>query len=320
MNRCLARMRLREREQRHSHRGGDGTHQSSPEDVPVEEEAEPTKKRKAEETTSREQDVENQPSKKQRLETVTCEGGIGESLMQAMERVLNHCSPKLRYGLPVRATGDRMLLALSTCSPTLTRVRRMSSTRISSSIDDVSARVLDHELAVKARTLETDFFRKMRVYDKATRAAATRDGCRVISTTWVDVNKGGPERAQNYRARLVGRELKLDSRLDFFAASPPLEAIRIICSLCANNQYGQQPHRIMTLDVKRAYFYARSRRPVYIEIPIEDFEPGGEHMVGRLNLSLYGTRDAAQNWTREYTEFLGKYWFQVRSGVTMQPF
>ena len=60
--------RLREREQRHSHRGGDGTHQSSPEDVPVEEEAEPTK-RKAEETTRREQDVENQPSKKQRLET-----------------------------------------------------------------------------------------------------------------------------------------------------------------------------------------------------------------------------------------------------------
>ena len=60
----------------------------------------------------------------------------------------------------------------------------------------------------------------------------------------------------------------------------------------------------MTVDVKRAYFYARSRRPVYVEIPIEDFEPGDEHMVGRLNLSLYGTRDAAQNWTRENTEFL----------------
>ena len=46
LNRCHARMRLREREQRHSHRGGDGSHQSSPEDVPVEEEAEPTKKGK----------------------------------------------------------------------------------------------------------------------------------------------------------------------------------------------------------------------------------------------------------------------------------
>ena len=70
----------------------------------------------------------------------------------------------------------------------------------------------------------------------------------------------------------------------------------------------------MTVDVKRAYFYARSRTPVYIEIPIEDFEPGDEHMVGRLNLSLYGTRDAAQNWTREYTEFLERIGY--RSGLT----
>ena len=74
----------------------------------------------------------------------------------------------------------------------------------------------------------------------------------------------------------------------------------------------------MTVDVKRAYFHARSRRLVYIEIPIEDFEPGDEHMVGRLNLILYGTRDAAPNWTREYTEFLQSIWFQVRSGVTLQ--
>ena len=120
-------------------------------------------------------------------------------------------------------------------------------------IDDVSGRVLDHELAVKARKLEMDFFRKMRVYDKVPRAVSTRDGCRVISTKWVDINKGD-QKAPNYRARLVGRELKLDSRLDLFAATPPLEAIRIICSLCANNQCGQQPHRIMTVGVKRANF------------------------------------------------------------------
>ena len=34
-------------------------------------------------------------------------------------------------------------------------------------------------------------------------------------------------------------------------------------------------------------------------------------MVGRLNLSLYGTRDAAQNWTREYTEFLESIGFRA---------
>ena len=48
LNRLDSRMPLREREQQHSHRRGDGTHQSSPEDVPVEE-GEPTR-RKAGET------------------------------------------------------------------------------------------------------------------------------------------------------------------------------------------------------------------------------------------------------------------------------
>ena len=69
----------------------------------------------------------------------------------------------------------------------------------------------------------------------------------------------------------------------------------------------------MTVDVKRAYFRARSRRLVKIEMPIEDFELGDEHMVGRSDLSLYETRDVAQNWTREYAEFLESIGF--RSGL-----
>ena len=68
---------------------------------------------------------------------------------------------------------------------------------------------------------------------------------------------------------------------------------------------------MMSVDVKRAYFYAPARRPVYIEIPIEDYEDGDEMMVGKLNLSLYGTRDAAQNWAKEYTSLLVSNGFKV---------
>ena len=103
LNRRDARVRLREREQRHSHRGGDRTLESSPEDVPVEEEAEPTKG-KAEETTRREQDVENQPSKKQRPETVTCEGDVGGSLTQAMESA-QPVQPKSAISTPSQGDG-----------------------------------------------------------------------------------------------------------------------------------------------------------------------------------------------------------------------
>ena len=89
LHRRDARMRQRVREQRQSQRGGEGMPQSSLQDVPVREEAEPTK-RKADETTRREEDVENQPSKKQRL--------VEESLMQTMASMIKHCYPKTRGG------------------------------------------------------------------------------------------------------------------------------------------------------------------------------------------------------------------------------
>ena len=43
---------------------------------------------------------------------------------------------------------------------------------------------------------------------------------------------------------------------------------------------------------------------MFIEIPADDRGPEDEGMVGRPNLSLYGTRDAAQNWSIEYTRTL----------------
>ena len=55
------------------------------------------------------------------------------------------------------------------------------------------------------------------------------------------------------------------------------------------------------IDVKNAYLHARARRDVYVKLPEEDYEVG---MVGKLMRSLYGTRDAAQNWEVEYSEFL----------------
>ena len=62
---------------------------------------------------------------------------------------------------------------------------------------------------------------------------------------------------------------------------------------------------------KRAYFYAEARRPVFIEMPAEDREEGDENMIGQLQLSLYGTRDAAPNWAAEYTSHLVHLGFKV---------
>ena len=60
----------------------------------------------------------------------------------------------------------------------------------------------------------------------------------------------------------------------------------------------------MVNDVSRAYFYAKAIRKVYVEIAEEDREPGDENKVGELQFSMYGTRDAAQNWQEEFSGML----------------
>ena len=55
------------------------------------------------------------------------------------------------------------------------------------------------------------------------------------------------------------------------------------------------------IDVRRAFFHAEAIRDVYVELPEEDSEPG---MCGKLLKSLYGTRDAAQNWETAYGDFM----------------
>ena len=50
---------------------------------------------------------------------------------------------------------------------------------------------------------------------------------------------------------------------------------------------------------------------MYIEIPVGDRKPGDKDKIGMLNLSLYGTRDAARNLQKEYTGFMKEIGFQV---------
>ncbi len=57
--------------------------------------------------------------------------------------------------------------------------------------------------------------------------------------------------------------------------------------------------RLGFIDVVRAYFHARARRDMYLELLREGHEEG---MCGKLGKALYGTRDAAQTWDMEYTE------------------
>ena len=177
-------------------------------------------------------------------------------------------------------------------------------------LDDMNGfNYLDKAMVVAARRLEVEFFKKRGVYVKVDRDDAKKLGGKVLTTRWLDTNKGDSD-APNYRSRLIEGEIKKDNRIDLFSATPPLETLKLLLSMCSKNQEGKNPWRVAIVDIKRAYFYALVRRSVFIEIPGEDFEKGDESKVAQLKMSLYGTRDAAQNWTREHTRFLQSIGFK----------
>ena len=122
-----------------------------------------------------------------------------------------------------------------------------------------------------------------------------------IQVRWVDINKGDDVHP-NYRSRLVAKEFKTDVRPDLYAPTPPGECLRLMLSQLACRKNA----RLMYADVSRAYFYAKAVRPVYVVLPPEDRQPGDEELCGELVMSMYGTRDAALNWSAEYSETLIK--------------
>ena len=125
-------------------------------------------------------------------------------------------------------------------------------------------------------------------------------GKKPVGVKWIDINKGD-ENHPEYRSRLVAKEIKHWHDQDLFAATPPLEAKKLLMSLAMTENVGfhrgqeSSGMKLDFIDVRRAYFYAPSRRSVYVDLPDEDNEEG---MCGKLCKSMYGTRDAAQNWEK----------------------
>lgn len=169
---------------------------------------------------------------------------------------------------------------------------------------DLTGKQLDPERVMKAREEEIGYYKKMRVYDKMNREEAVKKyGVKPIQVRWVDVDKAHPGEEEQYRSRLVAKEIRKDERPELYAGTPPVETIKILCARLAARRRGWG---MLHIDVSRAYFHADAERPVLIELPVEDYEDGDEYRVGVLRKSMYGTRDAALNWEREYCRTLAE--------------
>ena len=140
--------------------------------------------------------------------------------------------------------------------------------------DEVKGGWLIESKVKKARDEEMEFVRRRGVYERRPYSEAKlKTGSARIRLRWVDTNKG-TETEPNYRSRIVAMEVKRNSRLDLFAPTPPLEAMKMVMSNAATIAHGGKKKVLMTIDIRRAYFYAKANRPIFITIPEEDRAPG----------------------------------------------
>ena len=173
--------------------------------------------------------------------------------------------------------------------------------------DDVSGAELDPNQVKKARAEEIDYIHMMKLYEKVTiDDCYKKTGKTPISVRWIDISKGDAQ-SPNNRSRLVAREINTYKRDDLFAATPPIEALKMIISMAATANRGEV---IMVNDIRRAFFHAKVTRDVYVQLPPEDVDSNEERMCGKLLFSMYGTRDAAQSRHQEYTQQLLDAGFQ----------
>jgi len=186
--------------------------------------------------------------------------------------------------------------------------------------DDISSAPLDPEKVIAARKLEISYAENEPVWEKIPRRLAKERGWKIVRSRWIDINKGD-DLHPNYRSRMVGKEFN-DSVLDgLFAATPPLEALRLLLSWAATagsahpggTAQGPMQKSLLIADVSRAFFEAPAKRDLCVELPEEALAAGEstQDTVGKLLASLYGTRDASMNWQEEVAKCMTSWGFRT---------
>ena len=104
-----------------------------------------------------------------------------------------------------------------------------------------------------------------------------------------------------------------------FAATPPLEALRLLLSWASTGRVtplgfvaeDKKEKKILIADVSRAFFEAPAKRDICVELPEEALSAGEttQDTVGKLLASLYGTRDASKHWQEEVAKCMAEWGF-----------
>ena len=118
--------------------------------------------------------------------------------------------------------------------------------------DEYTGILLPKDLVRQAKKDELEFVRSKRVWRIVPRSHAGRR--RILGTLWASCNKGD-ELHPEIRCRRVAQEIKTpNASSQFYAATPPVETLRLILSYAAESA----KYQVSLVDISRAYFNAEA--------------------------------------------------------------
>lgn len=129
---------------------------------------------------------------------------------------------------------------------------------------------------------------------------------------WVDADKAREGEPLDVRSCCVVKQFNTGDREDIFAATPSLEAVKVLLALTALSNRGRAPtRRLMVLDVVRAFLYAAIKDEVYIELPDEARSDSDGDVICFLQRAMHGTCEAPLCWQQHITQCLSHLGFQA---------
>ena len=125
-----------------------------------------------------------------------------------------------------------------------------------------------------------------------------------LKARWVDIDKG-----TRYPSRWVAKQFKGSDSEEWFAATPPIEALRAFVS---RTMSGTKKKALMVCDVSRAFFYAPVQHEKNVELCEEAKKTVKDNnMCAKLRMSMHGTKAAAQNWQKKVQETMATFGFSI---------
>lgn len=127
-------------------------------------------------------------------------------------------------------------------------------------------------------------------------------GANVIDSRWVFVKKLTRwGRVKRFRARLTARGFLQIFGVDHFETYAPVmryKSLKMLLAIAATRDY-----EIRHLDVPKAFLLADLKETIYMEQP-QGFSNGNKNQVWRLLKSIYGIKQAPNNWNGDLNAFL----------------